>query len=174
MKKYKIKKDPNAKSPSEEYIRIFTVPFCKESRDTGSDLYQLAYHDSLTGCYNRNMLEQMRTEFDNKACFVVIIDLDNFKQYNTDYGHIGGDRRLKEIAIKLQGAFQRTFRLGGDEFMLIAGGYSRSIEEFLNAIGGLSYGIYDKSSSEFLSSAMHKADLLMHENKKRKKKTGER
>ena len=157
-----IKRDLNSKYGSEEFFKTHEI---------SSELYQLAYHDSLTGCYNRNMLEKMRTELDNKAGLVIVIDLDNFKQYNTDYGHIGGDRRLKEVAEKLQGSFRRAFRLGGDEFMLITDRRFNNIDEVLNAIGGLSYGIYEKRSSEFLSSAMHKADFLMYENKKRKQKT---
>ena len=53
-----------------------------------NQLYQLAYYDTLTGCYNRNMLEKMRTELDDKEFLVIMIDLDDLKHYNTAYGHV--------------------------------------------------------------------------------------
>ena len=139
-------------------------------KDHQDPLYQLAYYDTLTGCYNRNMLEQMRTDLDDKELNVIFIDLDNFKRYNSAYGHIGGDRRLREIADKLLSAFDRVYRLGGDEFMVITYRCVSSIDRFLDDIEEISYGVYKKRANEFLSHAMHKADLLMYECKKRKNK----
>ena len=141
-------------------------------KDHRDQLYQLAYYDTLTGCYNRNMLEQMRTELDDKEFNVIFIDIDNFKSYNSAYGHIGGDRRLREIADKLLSVFDRVYRLGGDEFMVITYRCASSIDRFLDDIEEISYGIYKKRANEFLSHAMHKADLLMYECKKRKNKMG--
>lgn len=159
-----FKKDLNAvygKSPSEGFLnKKFNLPTSAYPHLIDPDLYRLAYTDALTGCFNRNMLEKTRPEFDQKRLTIIMIDLDNFKKYNTDYGHIGGDRRLQEVANILKRKFSLVYRLGGDEFLVITE-QDRS-RDFMNSIGGLSCGIYNKHTSESLSSAMHKADLLMY------------
>lgn len=139
------------------------------------DIYKLAFYDNLTGCYNRNMLEKMRSELDDQSCMVIIIDLDGLEEFNTNYGYLGGDRRLKEIAGRLQRSFRRVFRLGGDEFVVITESSRHfnqrfyDVDEFLNGVGPISYGVYVKKSDEHLSVAMHKADVAMRESKNKKK-----
>ena len=116
------------------------------------------------------MLEKMRSEFDTKCYTVIMIDLDDFKKYNTAYGHIGGDKRLQEVASALQETYSNVFRLGGDEFLVITElTKSTIIGDTINKIGGISAGVYNKHISEDLSSAMHKADLLMYVAKNKKK-----
>ena len=152
----------------EKHKNDFT-PICNELLQTYEELYQLAYHDPLTGCYNRNMLEKLRAKFDPKRCTVAIVNIDNFKKYNTDYGHIGGDKRLKEIAGLLKAKYENVFRIGGDEFMVITDAIEFiTVRDILNNIGGISAGVYNKHTSEDLSSAMHKADLLMYTVKTKK------
>ena len=153
----------------EKHKNDFT-PICHELLQTYEELYQLAYHDPLTGCYNRNMLEKLRAKFDPKRCTVAIVDIDNFKKYNTDYGHIGGDKRIQEIASLLKEKYEHVFRIGGDEFMIITDAIELTmVRDILNGIGGISAGVYNKHISEDLSSAMHKADLLMYVAKNKKK-----
>ncbi len=165
-----IKKDLHIKSPGQEFLeKKFNIPICHELGQTYTELYQLAYHDPLTGCYNRNMLEKLRSTFDPKRCTVAIVDIDNFKKYNTDYGHIGGDKRLREIVDLLKANYENVFRIGGDEFMVITDAIELiTVRDILNSIGGISAGVYNKYTSEDLSSAMHKADLLMYVVKNKK------
>lgn len=90
---------------------------------------ELAILDSLTGIYNRRYFEEMlRREVERATRYpqnfsLFIIDIDVFKHYNDTYGHLGGDKVLKEIADLL---FRKTrstdfvARFGGDEFVIIA------------------------------------------------------
>lgn len=86
-------------------------------------------HDSLTGLYNRRLLEKIydrelsRSLREKKYLIFMIFDLDNFKLYNDNYGHRQGDVVLKELSGVLRSCFRRgsdyIFRLGGEEFGVI-------------------------------------------------------
>jgi diguanylate cyclase (GGDEF)-like protein len=92
-------------------------------------LHDLAYHDALTGLWNRRYFEERMTEElararrDPESPFtLVIVDLNNMKQINDCHGHEAGDRSLKWIARFFSEnlrAYDVTFRLGGDEFALL-------------------------------------------------------
>ncbi len=84
--------------------------------------------DPLTECFNRRCLEPLlmkevkRAERLRTSLAVVVIDLDNFRDVNTKFGHVTGDLILKS-AVKV---FRETLRAsdtivryGGDEFVLI-------------------------------------------------------
>ena len=50
------------------------------------------------------------------------MDLDNFKIYNDDFGHLTGDKLLKEVCALLKAHTRKEdmfFRYGGDEFVAI-------------------------------------------------------
>nr|WP_277869101.1 GGDEF domain-containing protein [Shewanella sp. 10N.286.48.B5] len=56
---------------------------------------------------------------------MIVLDLDNFKNLNDQHGHKLGDTVLKEFADLLNDAIRNTdqaFRIGGDEFIIIAQG----------------------------------------------------
>lgn len=84
--------------------------------------------DGLTGVFNKQYLnhrlaEEMRRALDGVSpVSVVIFDLDHFKQYNDQNGHVAGDRLLQRMA-KLVQENVRTGsvfgRYGGEEFLLI-------------------------------------------------------
>ncbi|HAE95353.1 MAG TPA: hypothetical protein DCG65_12395 [Hyphomonas atlantica] len=92
----------------------------------------LAYRDSLTGLYNRvafNMaLESAvskRTGTNPHELAVLIIDLDEFKEVNDQYGHGAGDTLLKSIGRRLSSQLEKKdvlSRLGGDEFAVLLRG----------------------------------------------------
>lgn len=92
-----------------------------------ASLEYLAYHDFLTKLPNRFMfsetLETIMSDEVKEIC-VVFLDLDNFKDINDNYGHIVGDKLLKEIAKRLktvQDSYTESLlaRLGGDEFTIL-------------------------------------------------------
>lgn len=91
-------------------------------------LRTLAYHDALTGLYNRGYFhEQLSYEVERAQRYghpvsVILLDLDNFKAVNDGCGHIAGDQLLSLVG-QLMGAQVRgtdvAARYGGDEFALI-------------------------------------------------------
>ncbi len=80
-------------------------------------------HDRLTGLPNREALDRMFAEKAEKRK-LFFIDLDQFKKVNDTYGHAAGDQLLQEIGRRLQqldrSIATRSFRYGGDEFILIS------------------------------------------------------
>lgn len=97
----------------------------ERSRQLAMDM---AYRDPLTGLGNRRMLTryyedlQMQFRVDRTPVFVILIDLDHFKQINDRYGHSAGDQVLRKLA-GLMCMYSRQsdacMRYGGDEFVMI-------------------------------------------------------
>jgi diguanylate cyclase (GGDEF)-like protein len=91
-------------------------------------LYELAIMDELTKCYVRRYFEQRvreefsRAERQGSPLSLLMVDVDQFKEVNDQYGHLVGDTVLKEIANTIKRSL-RTYdllaRLGGDEFAII-------------------------------------------------------
>lgn len=90
--------------------------------------------DSLTGLLNRVAFEnritqifasghaQTRREGDSDPKVLALIDIDNFKQVNDQYGHLYGDEVLVQLARILGTSFRGSdlvFRYGGEEFLVI-------------------------------------------------------
>ncbi len=84
----------------------------------------LAYHDALTGLYNRaefeRRLEQaLKNASDDKQHALLYLDLDQFKIVNDTCGHLAGDELLKQVTALLKEPVRGSdilARLGGDEF----------------------------------------------------------
>jgi diguanylate cyclase (GGDEF)-like protein len=91
-------------------------------------LHEAAHTDVLTGLSNRRQLiadlEAACVRGRRGERFTVILyDLDGFKGYNDSFGHLLGDALLRRLATKLSstiGGGGRSYRLGGDEFCVVA------------------------------------------------------
>lgn len=92
---------------------------------------RLAHYDSLTGLANRFQMSQALEKIltsehaANRACAVMLLDLDRFKRVNDTMGHPAGDALLAQVAQRLERAVGQTGqvgRLGGDEFQVIVPG----------------------------------------------------
>lgn len=93
------------------------------------ELQEMARVDSLTGVANRRrFFDQIDREWSRAQRFgrpvsAFLIDVDNFKKFNDTYGHLEGDRCLKEIAEELQHHINRPgdllARYGGEEFAVL-------------------------------------------------------
>lgn len=93
--------------------------------------HELSITDPLTGLANRTLvLEHLNRSglrcrrYGLRGCFL-FIDLVGFKQVNDECGHATGDRVLRQVARRLEGALRRSDlagRIGGDEFALIVEG----------------------------------------------------
>ncbi len=82
---------------------------------------QLLYIDSLTSVYNRRYYDEHFQGTDNIQAMVVI-DVDDFKHINDNYGHDVGDIVLQGIAQSVLSCVRKTdavIRYGGDEFVII-------------------------------------------------------
>jgi diguanylate cyclase (GGDEF)-like protein len=79
---------------------------------------------------------------------LMMIDVDRFKDYNDQYGHLAGDERLKTVAALLRQTARTTdtvARYGGDEFAVILpdtikAGVLKMAERFRTAIGDHAWG----------------------------------
>ncbi len=84
--------------------------------------------DHLTGLANRRRFERLlekevsRTERYGHAFCLLMLDIDNFKQVNDNYGHEAGDEAIKSLARILQEGtrgIDLAARIGGDEFAIV-------------------------------------------------------
>lgn len=101
-----------------------------------AELQEQTTRDPLTNVYNRRYmneflpLEIARAEREGIPLSVVIIDADNFKEFNDTYGHKCGDIILQEIATFLVQQTRRSdmvCRFGGEEFVVLMTGASLEI-----------------------------------------------
>lgn len=98
-------------------------------------LARAATDDPLTGCSNRQMLQDrlkhgmQRALRANQPLAVMVLDLDNFSHVNDTLGHAAGDTIIRQVADRLRGVLRVTDtvgRIGSDEFAVI-------VEDYLNA-----------------------------------------
>ncbi|HEX2689580.1 MAG TPA: diguanylate cyclase [Kofleriaceae bacterium] len=109
-----------------------------------------ATRDPLTGLFNRGYLQEAfalelkRASRSDRAMSVVMIDIDHFKNINDKFGHVVGDRTLREVAKRLLRTSRSTdtlARYGGEEFVVILAetGFANAMvfaEQFRAAIDG--------------------------------------
>ncbi|MEN2994944.1 MAG: GGDEF domain-containing protein [Thermodesulfovibrio sp.] len=86
------------------------------------------YFDELTSVYNRitginRLIEEMARAKRNKTHLsVAMLDVDNFKFINDNYGHLAGDKVLNHIALQIKNSLRASdivSRYGGEEFLII-------------------------------------------------------
>jgi diguanylate cyclase (GGDEF)-like protein len=99
----------------------------------------LADTDRVTGLYNyAYFLEILDKKVKDSNKFIILmIDLDNFKQYNDTYGHVEGNKFLKKVAEELKMAINNNgilARYGGDEFVAIIEKYDNDVLRYLEGI----------------------------------------
>ncbi|HIJ56574.1 MAG TPA: response regulator [Deltaproteobacteria bacterium] len=100
--------------------------------DTLHDSYETAVHsaitDKLTGLYNRAffehflVLELKRADRQKVPVAFIMMDIDDFKQCNDNFGHLVGDEVLRELGRLIKGSVREidlAARYGGEEFALV-------------------------------------------------------
>ena len=103
-----------------------TQRYCQVLRN--ERLYNTAIYDELTQCKNRYALREFlkdnhrRWETKQVNILFIMFDIDNFKEYNDQFSHPGGDYCLRSVADAVRKQFQSPnldfFRYGGEEFLL--------------------------------------------------------
>ena len=95
---------------------------------------QLSIVDELTGLYNsRHFYDQLemetnRTNRHQQPLSLILLDIDDFKQFNDRYGHLEGDLVLARLGKVLSSCVRRedlAFRYGGEEFTILLPGTNR-------------------------------------------------
>ncbi|MDF1506785.1 EAL domain-containing protein [Robertmurraya sp. DFI.2.37] len=117
-----------------EGVYVITRDISEQAKNAETIKY-MAFHDHLTGLYNRrallNDLEQLIKANKNRGTFALLsIDLDRFKYLNDTLGHLAGDQVLIQVAERLS-VFNKdnikVYRQGGDEFSILFEGSRKEI-----------------------------------------------
>jgi len=98
-------------------------------RNLRKELNRLSITDSLTELYNQRHFysrlndEVIRAQRQRRSLSLMLLDLNEFKEYNDKYGHLAGDDVLRDageiIRNSIRDAVDSGYRYGGDEFAII-------------------------------------------------------
>ncbi len=180
------------------FLIIKRMQISRQGMEVGMQARQykkLAYHDALTGFYNRAAYVDFLSgsEFDLKKCILVAFDLNNLKKCNDELGHDKGDIYIKEAAKIIMDCFGergRCYRLGGDEFGAIlmddtmedckkrANRMRDRVAEFNRNSDDIHMGIacgfamFDVAEDADVHATIRRADKMMYEEKFRMKQQG--
>ena len=159
----------------------------KASKDYEQKLLFLAEHDILTGIYNRTGYDRICRENDMSKIAYKLVDIDNFKNINDQYGHEIGDKVLIKVSKALLFyAREKDYicRIGGDEFVILLTDTDESqINEILERAERvntlltsqsndglpkvtLSIGIAFSQEGDTRDTLYHKADKALYETKR--------
>jgi diguanylate cyclase (GGDEF)-like protein/putative nucleotidyltransferase with HDIG domain len=151
--------------------------------------------DFLTSLPNARSLflhldaEVSRARRNNQALTVVVLDLDDLKQINDRFGHLEGNRLLREVAAGLKAScreYDYVARMGGDEFVVLISGVKQAdaetrVEEFRHVVARIGVQSFDKPISASVGVAhfpadgvdaerlLAEADRLMYQQKRARK-----
>ena len=133
----------------------------------------LSYIDSLTGIGNRRKFDN---EFEKqwkistrtgKGFYLLMLDIDYFKNFNDYYGHTEGDRCLKKVSHLLRNMVSRqtdtVCRYGGEEFAIIMSESSNVFdvaEKCRKGIEGLKIANKNSKISEYLTLSIGAGEVL--------------
>lgn len=107
-----------------------------EIKHSISAIEKKANVDFLTGAYNRNYFEKAINDWLNQASAIkenivcIVFDIDNFKHFNDEHGHLFGDEVIKQVSKACLSILQEgeiIGRFGGDEFIVVLKGVPMEI-----------------------------------------------
>ncbi len=161
----------------QQYLRIAKHNVINHA--LAEQLRRASLFDFLTKLKNRNALNSDFVDSSklNSNYIVMLTDIDNFKSYNDNFGHLFGDELLKKFAGILQKQFGKEYcyRYGGDEYLIVLPEIKKeefleklkSCEEIINNEFEFSGGYYNGliTSSKDLNDYINKADKYLYEAK---------
>ena len=206
----KIRKDNELKSLSKAMVqmsqnmkRYIEDRFCAEARaqtaeQEAKDMTELAFQDALTHVKNKAAFDKACEELENEMAggtpefAFVMIDLNDLKQINDQYGHDHGDLYLIGCSQEICSVFKRSpvYRVGGDEFVVILRGkdyeqraslckglqkvflnYARSSDcaPWERYMAGVGHADYTGTAGETVSNVLKRADDAMYADKNKLK-----
>lgn len=175
-------------------ISLETARYARQQAEKERKLkiYQeMAEKDLLTNCYNRNAYNKDVEAFDKaKNTFILTFDLNNLKKCNDTLGHSVGDQYIIESSTIIQNIFSsvgKVYRIGGDEFCVIAKNTSKeklmlltekmrqeesdfNVESQIPLVVACGVAQYNPAEDNSLEDTRARADELMYQNKKELKK----
>lgn len=110
------------------FVLIGAIYLLVKNKRLSKILEEIACTDGLTGIINRRHFMDLalrqfeRSVRSKKESFIMIFDLDHFKKVNDNYGHLAGDKVLKEVAQRVERAirpYDLFARYGGEEFIIL-------------------------------------------------------
>lgn len=117
---------------------IFTTQSIDEMMKEKQRLLQLSHYDELSHLLNRHAydakIKSLRENNQNQLS-VVVLDVNNLKATNDKIGHRAGDEMICGAADCIREAFKdvgTSFRMGGDEFVVLIEGNVNNLEEILD------------------------------------------
>jgi diguanylate cyclase (GGDEF)-like protein len=174
----------------------FVLTDVSNAKEKMRELENVAYFDTVTRVYNRHYGMKTLNEWlaEKKSFMICFVDMDNLKYVNDTFGHAEGDAYIMCVVALLRDFAPDALvcRLGGDEFMLLAQGWSMSdaearMEELRNSLiqhndapgafynHSLSYGVIDAKeggaheASDLLSIADEKMYVYKRAHKSQRK-----
>jgi len=120
-------REPRGPNDMERQLVGTCVHLCSiamERDEVSRRLQHLAYHDQLTGLFNRYAYDEIIAQnmiAPARRFGLLLLDIDNLKQVNDRMGHAVGDALICEVGRRLAsvGSGLNVYRLGGDEFAVI-------------------------------------------------------
>lgn len=178
---------PNIEQADGEYYPKTLLNQFNEKLEKMEYLQTLAERDGLTGLINyRTFQERYKQYVDTtSSCWIFIIDVDKFKEVNDTFGHMSGNHVLKKMATTLKNIVRSSdivCRMGGDEFILLCGGFeteeqahafAQRIKSAIAEAGkderawaGISVGKASVSAANELEQVIVTADVDLYQDKK--------
>ena len=157
-------------------------------RERAEKLAEEARIDNFTGLYHKLHFEKvaeaiLQNHADQRHA-VILIDLDNFEEFNKIYGKLRGDGVLRTISSSLRHLFPKpdiVGRFGGDEFIILMQNLTddqqlqQKLEQLLRCddstmkvTKSIGFSIYPEDGAKF-SDLLHQAELALHNSKQAKK-----
>ncbi|NCA92990.1 diguanylate cyclase, partial [bacterium] len=135
---------------------LFSIIFDVTKREEiAKENEYMAYHDYLTGLYNRRFFEEefeRRVEREEFPVALLLGDIDSFKVINDTLGHAEGDKILKFIASTISNLISENdvlARMGGDEFaILVSGKNEQDIKQYLDRLDRAYYNPHKEMTED--------------------------
>lgn len=158
----------------------------EKSERISKEIRYAAYHDALTGYWNKSALEEMVHKGNASSYAFLLVDIDHFKRINDTMGHGFGDKYIKAVGVLLRNQLDakgKIFRVNGDEFVVhyemdaqhSLDVFVNRILEALNTVISVEYSNFSNSVSigiaifpqdgETLEMLLTRADLAMYKAK---------